>query len=83
MSMSNRSSPPIFDAADEEVASYRALSSLAVAGLLAGLLSPLAMFAWRSGLLPLAAVVLSGVALLAVRRPRRRSWSAVPRPWPG
>ena len=55
--------PPMFDAADEEVTRYRALSSLAVAGLLAGLLSPLAMFASLLWLLPLVAVVLSGVAL--------------------
>ena len=53
----------MFDAADEEVARYHALSSLAVAGLLAGLLSPAAMFASVLWLLPLAAVVLSGLAL--------------------
>ncbi len=61
----------MFDAADEEVANYRALSSLAVAGLLAGLLSPLAMFAPVFWLAPLAAVVLSGLALrrMATCRP--------------
>ena len=61
----------MFDAADEEVARYRAVSSLAVAGLLAGLLSPLAMFAAVLWLVPLAAVVLSGLALrrIAARRP--------------
>ena len=63
MSTSNRSSPPIFDAADEEVARYRAISSLAVAGLLAGLLSPLALFATTLWLVPLAAILLSGLAL--------------------
>ena len=70
MSNSDRS-PPMFDAADEEVARYRALSSLAVAGLLAGLLSPLAMFAPVLWLVPLAAVVLSGLALrrIAARWP--------------
>ena len=59
----------MFDAADEEVARYRALSSLAVAGLLAGLLSPLAMFASVLWLLPLAAVVLSGAGAVADRDP--------------
>jgi hypothetical protein len=67
----DQSSPPIFDAADTVVASYRAISSLAVAGLLVGLLSPLAMFAWVLWPLPLAAVVLSSLALwrIAVRWP--------------
>ena len=52
-----------FDAADEEVERYRAVSSLALAGLAAGLLSPLAMFASVLWLAPLTAVVLSGLAL--------------------
>jgi hypothetical protein len=61
----------MFDAADEEVTRYRAVSSLAVAGLLAGLLAPLAMFAAVLWLAPLAALVLSGLALrrIASRRP--------------
>ena len=67
----------MFDAADEEVARYRAISSLAVAGLLAGLLSPLAMFAAVLWLVPLAAVVLSGLAL---RRIATRSPELVGRP---
>ena len=70
MFTSDRASP-MFDAADEEVARYRALSSLALAGLLAGLLSPLAMLSPVLWLAPLAAVVLSGLALrqIAVRSP--------------
>lgn len=70
--MSNPDHPhPMFDAADEEVARYHALSSLAVAGLLAGLLSPLAMCASVLWLVPLAAVILSGFALwrIATRWP--------------
>jgi hypothetical protein len=71
MSTPDESSPARFDAADREVASYRSVSSQAVAGLLAGLLSPLAMFASAFWLVPLAAVVLSGLALrrMATRRP--------------
>jgi len=62
---------PMFDEADEEVARYRELSSLAVAGLLAGLLSPLAMLTSMLWLAPLAAAILSGLALrrIATRRP--------------
>ena len=65
------SKSPMFDAADEEVARYHAVSSLAVAGLLAGLLSPLAMLAAVLWLVPLVAVILSGLALrrIAARRP--------------
>ncbi len=61
----------MFDAADDEVARYRAFSSLALAGLLAGLLSPLVMFTPLFWFVPLAAVVLSGLALrrIATRRP--------------
>ncbi len=77
---------PIFDATDEEVARYRAISSLALAGLLAGLLSPLAMFAPVLWLVPLAAVLVSGLALrrLTARDPQAgaRNWSDDPRPWP-
>ena len=62
MSTSGHSRPK-FDAADEVVARYRAISSLAVAGLLAGLLSPLAMLTSVLWMLPLAAAVLSGIAL--------------------
>jgi hypothetical protein len=71
MSTPDRPTSLKFDAADEEVVRYRAVSSLAVAGLVAGLLSPLAMFSAVLWLLPLAAVVLSGLALrrLAVRGP--------------
>src|SRR5271157_5065738 len=71
MSTSDRSSSPMFDAADEEVVGYRALSSLAVVGLLAGLLSPLAMLDPLLWMVPLAAVILSGLALrwIAVRSP--------------
>jgi hypothetical protein len=61
----------MFDAPDEEVARYRALSSLAVAGLLAGLLAPLAMLSSVLWLVPLVAVVLSALALrrIATRGP--------------
>ena len=70
MSMPDHLSP-MFDAADEEVARYRAVSSLALAGLLVGLLSPLAMFTEALWFVPLAALVLSGLALrrIAVRAP--------------
>ncbi len=77
MSTPDRSTPPVFGAADEEVASYRAISSLAVAGLLAGLLSPLAMVAASLWLTPLVAVVLSSLAL---RRIATRSPELVGRP---
>ncbi len=82
MSMPDRPFSLKFDAADEEVVRYRAVSSLAVAGLMAGLLSLLAMFATVLWLLPLAAVVLSGLALrrLAARGPEL---VGRPRPWPG
>jgi hypothetical protein len=71
MSTPDRSSPYKFFAADDEVVRYRALSSLAVAGLLAGLLSPLAMLAVPLWLVPLAAVALSATALrqIAARWP--------------
>jgi hypothetical protein len=70
MSISDRPSPHKFESADEEVARYRALSSLALVGLLAGLLSPLAMFSSLLWLVPLAAMVVSGLALrrIAARR---------------
>ena len=51
---------PMFDAADEEVTRYRAVSSLALAGLLAGLLSPLAMWTAVLWLVPLVAVAVPG-----------------------
>jgi len=62
---------PMFDAADEEVARYRAVSSLALAGLFVGLLSPLALLTGVLWLVPLTAIVLSGLALrrIAVRSP--------------
>ncbi len=71
MSKPDPSSPSVFVAADEEVAQYHAISSLAVAGLLAGLFSPLAMLAWVLWLVPLGAVVLSTLALrrIAVHSP--------------
>jgi hypothetical protein len=71
MPTSEPSSPLKFDPADDEVASYRAVSSLAVAGLLAGLLSPLAMFTGLLWPMPLAAVAISGLALrrIALRWP--------------
>ena len=70
MSAADRS-PRIFDAADEEVARYRAISSLALAGLLAGLLSPLAMLSPMLWFIPLAAVALAALALwrIAARSP--------------
>ncbi len=52
-----------FDAAED----YRALSSSAVAALALGVLSPLAMFDWWLGLIPLTAVILGIVALRTVR----------------
>jgi hypothetical protein len=63
MSTQQRTSSPIFDAADQEVVQYRALSSLALAGLCAGLLSPLALVDAALWVVPLAAVLVSGVAL--------------------
>jgi hypothetical protein len=61
----------MFDLADEESASYRGLSSFAVAGLLAGLLSPLAMFYTTPIVFPVAAVIASALALrqIAVQAP--------------
>jgi len=58
----------MFDAADGEIVRYRALSSLAMLALLAGLLSPLAMFAPSLWLAPLAAVILAGLALWRIAR---------------
>jgi hypothetical protein len=46
---------------------YRALSSSAVAALALGLLSPLAIFDWWLGLIPLTAVILGIVALRTIR----------------
>jgi hypothetical protein len=71
MPTSQRTSAPLFDPADQEVVSYRALSSLALAALLAGLLSPLALFGSGLWLVPLVAVVLSSLALwrIAARWP--------------
>ena len=74
---------PMFDAADEEVTRYRAVSSLALAGLLAGLLSPLAMWTAVLWLVPLAAVAVSGLALrrIAIRWPelagRPAAWAGL------
>jgi hypothetical protein len=71
MSTPDRSSAPRFDPADEALLGYRALSSLAVAGLLAGLLSPLVLLSVWWWPAPVAAVVLSGLALrrMATNRP--------------
>ncbi len=55
-----------FDPAEE----YRALSSSAVAALALGILSPLAMFDWWLGLIPLTAVILGIVALRTIRTHR-------------
>ncbi len=61
----------MFDLADEETAGYRGLSSFAVVGLLAGLLSPLALFYAMPIVFPVAAVLASALALrqIAVRAP--------------
>jgi len=61
----------MFDTADQEVVRYRAISSLAMIALLAGLLSPLAMLATSLWLVPLTAVVIAGLALwrIASRAP--------------
>jgi hypothetical protein len=61
--MPDRPASPIFDVADEEVTRYRAISPLAVISLLAGLLSPLALFGLVLWFVPLVAVVLSAIAL--------------------
>jgi hypothetical protein len=53
----------MFDLADEESVSYRGLCSLAVVALLAGLLSPLAMFYTMPFIFPLVAVVAAALAL--------------------
>jgi hypothetical protein len=66
----------IFSRGDEQddefdpAAEYRALSSAAVAALALGLLSPLAMFDWWLGLIPLTAVILGIVALRTIRTHR-------------
>jgi hypothetical protein len=69
--MTDHSPPRAFNLADDEVVAYRSLSSLALAGLLAGLLSPLAFFGFSLWLLPLAATVVSALALrqIAVQAP--------------
>lgn len=61
----SRAEPDVdeFDPADD----YRALSSSAVAALALGVLSPLAMFDWWLGLIPLTAVILGIVALRTTR----------------
>jgi hypothetical protein len=53
----------MFDLADEESVSYRGLCGFAVAGLLAGLLSPLAIFYTTMIVFPLAAVAASAIGL--------------------
>jgi hypothetical protein len=63
MSTSQHNPPRVFDPADQEVASYRALSSLALAGFVAGLLSPAALLSLVLWFLPVVAVLLSGAAL--------------------
>jgi len=61
--MSDRPAARMFDLADEEVTPYRGLSSLAVLGLLIGLAAPAAMFGSIFWLVPVAAVIISGLAL--------------------
>ena len=69
--MTDHSPSRAFNLADDEVVPYRSLSSLRLAGLLAGLLSPLAFFGLSLWLLPLAAAVVSALALrqIAVQSP--------------
>src|SRR6516164_2133754 len=70
--MPQQSSPhAMFDLADEETASYRGLSSLAVVSLVAGLLSPLAMFYAVPIVFPVVAVIAATIALrqIAVQAP--------------
>src|SRR5262249_18850197 len=59
-----------FEADEEEnlSASYRALSTAAVAALVLGALSVLAMLDWSLAVIPLAAVILGVVALRKIRR---------------
>ena len=61
--MAEHSIPRMFDLADEEVVAYRGVSALALAGLIAGLLSPLAYLGSVLLLLPIAAAAASAVAL--------------------
>jgi len=69
--MPDRPSPNTFLATDEEVVRYRALSTSALAALLAGLFSPLTMVFPAFWFVPLAAVVLAGLSLwrIEVRNP--------------
>ena len=73
----------MFDAADEEATRYRAVSSLAVAGLLIGLLAPLAMWTAVLWPVPLVAMAVSGLALrrIAIRWPelvgRPAAWAGL------
>ncbi len=55
-----------YDSGDDAY-QYRALSTPAVAALVLGLLSPLALFDWLLGLIPLSAIVLGVVALRKIR----------------
>jgi hypothetical protein len=61
----------MFDLADEETVRYRGLSSFAIVALLAGLLSPLAMFYATPLVFPVAAVIAAVVALrqIAIQAP--------------
>jgi hypothetical protein len=61
--MSEHAPPRISPLVDEEAATYRGLSLLAVLGLLLAILSPLALVGTVLWLLPLAAVVLCALAL--------------------
>lgn len=60
--------PRLTDGEDAEIAEYQALSGLAVAGLIFGLLTPVAMIAPLLWIVPLCAIILCGLALWQIRQ---------------
>jgi hypothetical protein len=68
--MSDAPSPPrpVFDAPADDVIRYRAVSGLAVAGLLMGLASPLALLGLPGWLVPAGGALLNGLALARIAR---------------
>jgi hypothetical protein len=61
--------PPLFDAPADDLVQYRGLSSLAVAGLVVALASPLALLAGPLGwIVPVVGLVLNALALVRIAR---------------
>lgn len=66
--MSANLKSPLTDGPDAEIAQYRAVSGLGVAGLIFGLLGPVAMFGPLLWIVPLWGIVLCGLALWQIRQ---------------